>query len=115
MKYELVTLEYEGDFATITMNYPERRNALSIKHMQELTAAFVEAGESEALGVILAANGPVFCSGHDFADVIGRDLVGIRKMLKICTSMMDTIQAIPQPVLARVHALTMAEGCQLIA
>jgi enoyl-CoA hydratase/carnithine racemase len=115
MSYELIKLEYEGDFATITMNYPQRRNALSLKHMLELTSAFREVGESNALGVMLAANGPAFSAGHDFADVVDRDLVAVRKLLKVCTSLMDTIQEIPQPVLARVHALATAAGCQLVA
>ncbi len=64
MPYELIQLCYEGDFATITMNHPQRRNALSLKHMLELTAAFREVGESSALGVILAANGPAFSARH---------------------------------------------------
>jgi enoyl-CoA hydratase/carnithine racemase len=115
MSYELIKLEYEADFATITMNYPQRRNALSLKHMLELTSAFREVGESNALGVILAANGPAFSAGHDFADVVDRDLVAVRKLLKVCTTLMDTIQEIPQPVLARVHALATAAGCQLVA
>src|SRR5436309_10184649 len=115
MSYELITLEYKGDFATITMNKPQRRNALSLKHMLELTSAFQEVGESSALGVILAANGPAFCAGHDFADVVDRDLVAVRKILKGCTTLMDTIQEIPQPVLARVHGLATAAGCQLVA
>ncbi len=115
MSYELITLEYEGDFATITMNYPQRRNALSLKHMLELTAAFREVGESTVRGVILAANGPVFSAGHDFADVVDKDLVTVRKLLKVCTTLMNTIQEIPQPVLARVHGLATAAGCQLVA
>ena len=115
MSYELITLEYEGDFATITMNNPKRRNALSLRHMLELTSAFREVGESTALGVILAANGPAFSAGHDFADVVDRDLDAVRELLKVCTTLMDTIQEIPQPVLARVHALATAAGCQLVA
>src|SRR5436309_10656024 len=115
MTYELITLEYKGDFATITMNNPKRRNALSLKHMLELTSAFQEVCESNALGVILAANGPAFSAGHDFADVVDRDLVAVRKLLKVCTTLMDTIQEIPQPVLAQVHALATAAGCQLVA
>ncbi len=115
MYYEMITLQYEGDIATITMNTPERRNALSLKHMGELTAAFNEVGASNARGVILAANGPAFCAGHDFADVVDRDLAATRKLLQVCTALMDTIQAMPQPVLARVHALATAAGCQLVA
>ncbi len=115
MNYEMITLRYEDDIATITMNAPERRNALSLKHMGELIAAFNEVGESTARGVILAANGPAFCAGHDFADVVDRDLADTRKLLKVCTALMDTIQEMPQPVLARVHALATAAGCQLVA
>ncbi|HVB22002.1 MAG TPA: enoyl-CoA hydratase-related protein [Ktedonobacteraceae bacterium] len=115
MAYELIELEYSGDFATITMNCPRRRNALSLKHMLELTAAFREVGESGMRGVILAANGPVFSAGHDFADMVGRDLVAMRKILHVCTILMNTIQEIPQPVVARVQGLATAAGCQLVA
>ncbi len=115
MNYEMITLQYEDDIATITMNTPERRNALSLKHMSELIAAFHEVSDSTARGVILAAHGPVFCAGHDFADVVERNLAGTRKLLRVCTTLMDTIQELPQPVLARVHALATAAGCQLVA
>ncbi len=115
MQYKLVELQYADDFATITMNNPKKRNALSLKHMQELTAAFREVGESRVRGVILAANGPAFSAGHDFADVVGNDLEAMRKILRVCTTLMDTIQEIPQPVLARVHAIATAAGCQLVA
>lgn len=115
MTYELIKLQYEGDFATVTMNYPQRRNALSLKHMLELTDAFRKVGESDARGAILAANGPVFSAGHDFADMVGQDLVAMRKLLKVCTTLMNTIQEIPQPVLARVQGLATAAGCQLVA
>jgi len=115
MTYELIEVSYSGDFATITMNYPQRRNALSLKHMLELTAAFREVGESKARGVILAANGPAFSAGHDFGDMVGRDLMAMRELLQTCTTLMETIQSIPQPVLARVHAIATAAGCQLVA
>ena len=115
MAYELITLEYEGNFATVTMNCPQRRNALSLRHMLELTDAFRSVGESDARGAILAANGPVFSAGHDFADMVGQDLVAMRRLLKVCTTLMNTIQEIPQPVLARVHGLATAAGCQLVA
>lgn len=115
MPFEYILLEYAGDYATITMNNPKRRNALSLRHMQELTTACREVGDSKARGVILAANGPVFSSGHDFADMVGQDLIFMRKLLKVCTILMDTIQSIPQPVLARVQGLATAAGCQLVA
>lgn len=111
----MVVVERDGPFATITMNRPDKRNALSLEHMRELTAAFVEAGKSDARGVILAGNGPVFSAGHDFADMVGADLVTMRELLWTCTELMNTMQRIPQPVIARVHALATAAGCQLVA
>ncbi len=115
MGYEHILVERSGDFATVTMNRPQRRNALSLAHMRELITAFTEIGESDALGVVLAGNGPVFSAGHDFADVAESDLAGVRALLITCTELMDLIQKIPQPVVARVHGLATAAGCQLVA
>jgi enoyl-CoA hydratase/carnithine racemase len=115
MSYELIELAYDGDFATITMNCPQRRNALSLKHMLELTDAFSKVGGSGVRGVILAANGPVFSAGHDFADMVGQNVIAMRKLLHVCTTLMNTIQEIPQPVLACVQGIATAAGCQLVA
>jgi enoyl-CoA hydratase/carnithine racemase len=115
MTFEMVLVERDGPFATITMNRPERRNALSLEHMRELTAAFRQVGESDARGVILAGNGPVFSAGHDFADMVGADLIAMRELLWTCTELMSTMQRLRQPVIARVHALATAAGCQLVA
>jgi enoyl-CoA hydratase/carnithine racemase len=115
MAYECIVVERDGDYVTITMNLPDRRNALSAAHMKELTAAFKDVGDSDALGVILAAKGPVFSAGHDFADMAGADLAEMRRLLQICTELMTTMQTIPQPVVAKVHALATAAGCQLVA
>ena len=104
-----------GDVVTITMNSPERRNALSLDHMRALTHAFRTVGESDARGVILAANGPVFSAGHDFADMAGADIERMRELLWTCTRLMDTIQTVPQVVVARVQGLATAAGCQLMA
>ena len=115
MTFQHVLVKREGEITTITLNRPEKRNALSLDVMLELTAAFLEAGDSDALGVILAANGPVFSAGHNFADMAGADLAAARRLFAVCTEMMDAIQAIPQPVCAKVHALATAAGCQLVA
>ena len=115
MGYEHILVERSGDFATITMNRPQRRNALSHAHMRELISAFRDVGGSDALGIVLAGNGPVFCAGHDFAEVSGLDLIGVRALLVTCTELMTVMQQVPQPVVARVHALATAAGCQLVA
>jgi enoyl-CoA hydratase/carnithine racemase len=115
MGFEHILVERSGDFATVTMNRPQRRNALSQDHMRELIRAFSELGEGDALGIVLAGNGPVFCSGHDFADVVDADLSEVRALLVTCTELMTLIQQVPQPVVARVHGLATAAGCQLVA
>jgi enoyl-CoA hydratase/carnithine racemase len=115
MSFDEVLIETDGPFRIITMNRPERRNALSLAHMRELTAAFREVGDTDALGVVLAGNGPAFCAGHDFADLAGADLATTREILLACRELMDTIHAVPQVVVARVHGIATAAGCQLVA
>jgi enoyl-CoA hydratase/carnithine racemase len=115
VEFEHVLVERSGEFVTITMNRPQRRNALSLRHMRELIAAFTQAGGSDALGIVLAGNGPVFSAGHDFADVAGAGLTAVRSLLQTCTELMTLMQQVPQPVVARVHGLATAAGCQLVA
>lgn len=97
------------------MNRPERRNALSADHLEELREAFTETGRSDATGIVLGAEGTVFSAGHDLADVASRDLAGARELLTLCIEVLRTIQSVPQVVVARVHALATAAGCQLVA
>jgi len=108
-------VESEGDIVTITLDGPEKRNALALDVMLELTETFEHVGESDALGVVLAANGPVFSAGHNFGDMAGASIDDARHLFAVCTTLMDTVQSIPQPVVARVHALATAAGCQLVA
>src|SRR5271165_27258 len=115
MVFEHILVERSGDFATVTMNRPQRRNALSLEHMRELITAFGDLGHSDVLGIVLAGNGPVFSSGHDLAEVAGGDLPQVRSLLMTCTELMTLIQQVPQPVVARVHGLATAAGCQLVA
>src|SRR5919197_2748459 len=116
MRWEHILVAADGGLATITMNRPERRNALSEAHMRELIAALRAAGDQpDTRAVILAANGPVFSAGHDFADMVERDLDGMRRLLGTCTELMLTIRRLPQPVVAKVQGLATAAGCQLVA
>ena len=115
MTYRHIIVDPGDGVATVTMNRPERRNALSLEHMEELTAAFRTVGASRARAVVLAGNGPVFCSGHDFGDMVERDLPRMRQLFAVCAELMKTLQSIPQPVIARVHGLATGAGCQLVA
>jgi enoyl-CoA hydratase/carnithine racemase len=112
---EFVQVVRDGGVTTITLDRPEKRNALALDVMVEVTAAFEAAGGSDTAAVVLAANGPVFSAGHNFGDMVGADLQQARRLFEVCRTMMDTVQAIPQPVVARVHALATAAGCQLVA
>lgn len=114
MEYRHLRRSDEGDTAVLTLVQPERRNTLSETALRELRHAFEEIGEGKARGVILTAEGPVFSAGHDFADM-DRDLAGMRRLLGLCGEVMQSIQALPQPVLAQVEGLATAAGCQLVA
>jgi enoyl-CoA hydratase/carnithine racemase len=116
MTFQDILLEREGATAVVTLNRPERRNALSLHMLQELTACFRALGQdAEVRAVILRANGPAFSAGHDLSEMVGRDGAFYRELFEACTALMETIQAIPQPVIAQVHAMATAAGCQLVA
>jgi len=108
-------VQRDGDVVTITMCRPAKRNALSREHLGQLLAAFTEVGGSDAAGIVLAAEGPVFSAGHDLGDVAGASLPDVRGLLRLCTELVQTIEQVPQVVLARVHGLATAAGCQLVA
>ena len=110
-----VRMEREGDFVTVTLCHPAKRNALSLDVLLELTTAFTEIAASDALGVILAAEGPVFSAGHNFGEMKGASEADALHLFTVCSNLMQTMHSIPQPVVARVHALATAAGCQLVA
>ncbi len=106
----------EDRVAFLTLANPERRNALSLATMRALTDAVRKIGDDQAVAaVILAAEGPVFSSGHDLREMTGGDLRRYRRIFDQCTEMMTAIQAIPQPVIAQVDGVATAAGCQLVA
>jgi len=111
-----LNVEEDAGLITLTMNRPEKRNALSTEMMAELLAALTSIGKrTDARVVIIAGNGPAFSAGHDLGELSGRDLEFYRYEFDLCAQLMQTIQSIPQPVIARVHAIATAAGCQLAA
>jgi enoyl-CoA hydratase/carnithine racemase len=111
----LIVEEQDG-IITLTMNRPEKRNALSVAMMSEMTAELKAIGaRRDARAVIVAGNGPAFSAGHDLSELRGRDLAFYRHEFDLCAQLMQTVQAVPQPVVARVHAIATAAGCQLAA
>jgi enoyl-CoA hydratase/carnithine racemase len=112
----LIALAREGPVAVVTLNRPERRNALSLDLMLELIAAVDGIGrDRETHAVILAAAGKVFCSGHDLSEMTGRNIAEYRRIFDVCSELMQKLQAIPQPVIAEVQGIATAAGCQLVA
>src|SRR4051794_8197744 len=108
-------IERDGDTICITMTRGARRNGLSRDHLEQLLAAFTEAGQTDAAGIVLAAEGPVFCAGHDFRDVVDRPLPEVRSLLALCTELMLAVESVPQVVVARIQGHAVAAGCQLVA
>lgn len=102
--------------ATITLNRPQARNALSIELMTEVESALARlAADASVKVLVLAANGPAFCAGHDLKQMRGLDAAGVEAVFTQCSRMMKAIVGFPRPVIARVHAMATAAGCQLVA
>lgn len=110
-----VAVSLSGGIATVTLDNVAKRNALALDVMIELTEVLRDIGATDALGVVLDANGPVFSAGHNFGDMANANLAEAQHLFEVCTEMMNTIQNIPQVVIAKVHALATAAGCQLVA
>jgi len=102
--------------ARITLNRPEKRNALSLALMEELIAALEEVGTDPAVrAIVIEGAGPAFSAGHDLGEMVGRDEAFYEQLFDVCTVMMETIHRVPQPVVAKVHGIATAAGCQLVA
>jgi enoyl-CoA hydratase/carnithine racemase len=116
MPYRHLIRSIEGQLGIITLNRPERRNALSLELMLELISSLDEfAAEPDVRAIILAASGKVFSSGHDLSEMVGRTVSDYRRLFDVCTELMAKIQSIPQPVIAQVQGVATAAGCQLVA
>ncbi|MBV8364916.1 MAG: enoyl-CoA hydratase [Candidatus Eremiobacteraeota bacterium] len=111
-----VLLELDGQFAYVTLNRPEKRNALSEAVMSALIAALREINKTpEVRAVILKANGTIFSSGHDLSELVGRTVIEYKRIFDVCVELMETIHEIQQPVIAQVQGPATAAGCQLVA
>jgi enoyl-CoA hydratase/carnithine racemase len=112
----LLKLARDGAVAILTLNRPQQRNALSVQLMREVLGALGELRSDATVRVlVLAGAGPAFCSGHDLGEMVGLDLERYRETFATCSQMMSAIHELPQPVIARVHGIATAAGCQLVA
>lgn len=113
MESENLITKPEGSITRITLNRPEKRNALSLALMQELIAALRSV---DSRVVVLEGAGPCFSAGHDLSEMVPTRSIGFyRELFTVCTELMETVQGIPQPVIAKVHGIATAAGCQLVA
>jgi enoyl-CoA hydratase/carnithine racemase len=112
----MLLVEHESGVTRLTLNRPERRNALSEAMLTELGTALEQiAADSSVRVVVLAAAGSVFCSGHDLGEMVGRSEADYQSLFTRCSRVMQQIRHLPQPVIARVQGLATAAGCQLVA
>ena len=111
-----VVVEDVGAATRVTLNRPEKRNALSLELMQELVEVLQALGErSEVRAIVIGGAGVAFSAGHDLGEMVGRDLPFYQRLFDMCTELMETIHRVPQPVIAKVHGIATAAGCQLVA
>lgn len=116
MEPDNLLVEGSAPVATLTLNRPSRRNALSVEMMRDLIACLDEIGSTpDVRVVILAAAGPAFSAGHDLEEMIGQDVNRYREIFDVCTELMKRVHSIPQPVIAQVQGVATAAGCQLVA
>jgi enoyl-CoA hydratase/carnithine racemase len=115
-EYRNLLVKAESPAARIVLNRPEKRNALSLELMEEMIAALREvATQATVRAIVIEGAGPAFSAGHDLSEMIGRDAAFFDQLFDRCTAMMQTIHALPQPVIAKVHGIATAAGCQLVA
>ena len=112
----LLREDHEG-IVTLTLNRPARINLLTLEMLHALQKAIdALARDEDARVVVLAAAGKGFCAGHDLVEIQQlREAPAIEALFAECNRMMESLQALPQPVIARVHGVAAAAGCQLVA
>jgi enoyl-CoA hydratase/carnithine racemase len=114
--YRYLTLTTDDGVTALTIDRADKRNALSLDVMNELIAALGQLGADRTIRVvILRGMGPVFSAGHDLREMLARSIREYREIFDTCVTLMESIQRIPQPVIAEVAGIATAAGCQLVA
>jgi enoyl-CoA hydratase/carnithine racemase len=116
MDYQYILYEERERVGMLTLNRPEKRNALSADLLEELLSCIRKIKkENRAKVVILKGAGRHFCAGHDLNEIMQKELNGIRRLFETCMDLMMLIQSICQPVIAQIEGIATAAGCQLVA
>jgi enoyl-CoA hydratase/carnithine racemase len=111
----MIRSEIHDAVAILTLSRPKRRNALSLEMMREILEGLDRIAGSPARVVVIAADGPVFCSGHDLTELTARSEEEYREIFEVCSRLMLRLHELPQPVIAEVQGIATAAGCQLVA
>ncbi|TAK41752.1 MAG: enoyl-CoA hydratase [Betaproteobacteria bacterium] len=113
----LILRRRQGAVETLSLNRPAQYNSLPGAMLDEIRAALEDISRDEGVrAVVIAGSGKAFCAGHDLKEMMAnRDHAFTRALFDRCSRMMMTIQRMPQPVIARVHGMATAAGCQLVA
>ncbi|MBW2603007.1 MAG: enoyl-CoA hydratase [Deltaproteobacteria bacterium] len=115
---EPVLLEKDGPIGWLTLNRPDKRNALSLNVMNDMLGKLKTIAQDQNIHVVvIRGKGPAFCAGHNLKDMVGPDLdiKHFYTLFSLCAKMMQTLKKLPQPVIAQVHGIATAAGCQLVA
>jgi enoyl-CoA hydratase/carnithine racemase len=113
---QTVLVAREGVLARVTLNRPDKRNALSLELMEELIETLDTIGtDPDVRAVVIDGAGVAFSAGHDLSEMVGRDIPFYQRLFDVCTELMEKIHRLPQPVIAKVHGIATAAGCQLVA
>ena len=116
MSYDYLKFESEGGIGTITLNRPEKRNALSLELLQDFSALLTSISQDKGTRVvIIKGEGKVFSAGHDISQLVNHEMIFYREIFDSCVRVMEKIQRLPQPVIAQAHGVATAAGCQLVA
>jgi enoyl-CoA hydratase/carnithine racemase len=116
MSSSTLLVETHGEVVHLVLNRPDKRNALSLALLRELDSALTRlADDNSTRVVVVAARGSVFCAGHDLSEMIGCTSDAYRELFTLCSKVMLQFRRLPQPVIARVHGVATAAGCQLVA
>ena len=115
-EHRTLTVSNAGAAVRVTLARPEKRNALSLELMSELIGVLQAIGErSDIRSIVIEGSGVAFSAGHDLGEMVGRELPFYHSLFDRCTELMETIHRVPQPVIAKVHGIATAAGCQLVA
>ena len=116
MDLKNVRLAVEGAVATVTLNNPEKRSALSLATLKELGAAFADVEvRADVRVMVVKAEGKVFSAGHNLAEMVNGSLAHYQEIFRVCGAVMQKLQQMPQPAIAQVRGIATAAGCQLVA